>query len=118
MFQRCGGTGAKCRITNELFHSRISNPLQDRTPEQLDRDVERFYGHHEGLQSVVSLDMLKKGARVARDSWNLTVQAVPGITEPEVSALKKERKKTAGFRAQTKELKVAILTTACAAIIQ
>lgn len=64
----------------------------------------------------MSLEVLKRGARIARDSHNATQQVVPEITRSEQVVLEKE--KTSGFGQQTKELKVTILTVACAAFVQ
>ncbi|RMJ22398.1 Sugar and other transporter [Aspergillus sp. HF37] len=94
---------------------RIKNPLTSRTPDELDKDVQKFYERQQ-LDTAVDLDTLVKGARIARDPWNLSGRAVPGITAAERKAI--EQEKDASFFQQSKQLKVTILTTACAAIIQ
>lgn len=96
------------------FH-RIRNPLTNRTPDELDQDVEKFHERQE-LGNTVDLSTLVKGARIARDPRNLSEHAVPGITPAERSAIERERE--SNFFQQSKPLKVTILTTACAAVIQ
>ena len=83
-----------------------------RTPDELDDDVKAFY-ERVGLGNTIDLDTLIRGARIAR---NLSQPAVPGITSAEINAIKEESK--SNFFQQTKQLKVTIMTTACAAIIQ
>jgi hypothetical protein len=75
--------------------------LRERTGAQLDGDVTRAYGRLD-LKSVVALDVLKRGARVAQNPKN--PYTVPGITPAELEALEKEE--TLGFGEQTKFLKV------------
>ena len=58
--------------------------------------------------------MLIRGALAARDPR--AIRKIQGITPGETQVLEDE--KTWGFREQTEELKVAILVTACSAIIQ
>ncbi|KAH8422339.1 uncharacterized protein LDX57_000096 [Aspergillus melleus] len=83
-------------------------------PEQLEVDVRHLYKcHEEELKHVVDVNLLIKGAEVARQPTNVTL---PCLNDTEKEALKKE--KTLGFFQQTKDLKVTILTTACAAITQ
>ncbi|KAI9854474.1 MAG: hypothetical protein M1813_000990 [Trichoglossum hirsutum] len=91
----------------------INNPLLYLTPDELNDSVERFHDRH-GLASVVSLDVLKRGARVAQDPS--LYRTIEGITPPELDAL--QREKALSFMQQTRELKVTIMTTACAAIVQ
>lgn len=86
-----------------------------RTPDELDDDVKAFY-ERVGLGNTIDLDTLIRGARIARDPRNLSQPAVPGITSAEINAIKEESK--SNFFQQTKQLKVTIMTTACAAIIQ
>lgn len=69
------------------------------------------------MVNVVDVQVLIRGARVARDPRNNTsAETVSGMTGVEEDALRRE--KTSGPWQQTKELKVTILTTACAAVVQ
>jgi hypothetical protein len=85
----------------KLFHNSIRNPLRERTGAELDGDVTRAYERLE-LHSVVALDVLKRGARVAQNPKN--PHTVPGITPAELESIVKEEE--LGFREQTKFLKV------------
>jgi hypothetical protein len=67
-----------------------------------------------GLGSSVDVEVLVRGARAAQNPR--AIGDIRGITQTEQCALESERKW--GFREQTEELKVAILVTACSAIIQ
>jgi hypothetical protein len=73
----------------------------------------RDFHQRQKLGKVVDVELLVKGALIARDPIYIRIC---DLTEPEKNALKSEA--TLGFFEQTKELKVSILTTACAAIIQ
>lgn len=66
------------------------------------------------LGSGVDVEVLVRGARAAQNPR--AIGDIRGITPTEEQALKDE--KEWGFREQTEELKVAILVTACSAIIQ
>ncbi|KAG2421213.1 hypothetical protein HFD88_000829 [Aspergillus terreus] len=92
---------------------RLPNPLRGRTPDELEDDVRQFYERQrpKGLADVVEVEVLVKGALVAQDPKNLAE-----LPHAEQKAIRFEHK--AGFLQQTKDLKVTILTTACAAIIQ
>ncbi|EAU29577.1 predicted protein [Aspergillus terreus NIH2624] len=101
---------------------RPPNPLRERTREELIRDVHNFYDRHKlkndelrgvELKDVVDVDLLVKGALIARDS---AAVETCGLTGPQKLAITSEPE--LGLFQQTKELKVIILTTACAAIIQ
>ena len=92
---------------------RIHNPLIERQPDELDQDVRSFH-RRVRLGTTVDVDVLVRGARAAQEPT--AIDDIPGITRSEKSALDDE--KQWGFRAQTEELKVAILVTACSAIIQ
>jgi hypothetical protein len=91
----------------------LPNPLRGRTPDELEDDVRQFYERQrpKGLADVVEVEVLVKGALVAQDPKNLAE-----LPHAEQKAIRFEHK--AGFLQQTKDLKVTILTTACAAIIQ
>ncbi|KAE8147190.1 hypothetical protein BDV25DRAFT_160939 [Aspergillus avenaceus] len=86
------------------------NPLRNRTPDEIEDDVSGFHERVK-LEDVVDLETLTKGAFVAADSTN--AKNIPGITATELQALEKRTP----FQ-QSKDLKVTILTTACAAITQ
>jgi hypothetical protein len=88
------------------------NPLRERTNGELRDDVHRFHGDHK-LEKVVDVKLLINGALIARDPSNVETC---DLTVPEKLAIKSEPR--LGLFQQTKELKVVILTTACAAIIQ
>ncbi|KAJ0423941.1 major facilitator superfamily domain-containing protein [Aspergillus carlsbadensis] len=93
-------------------HRQNPNPLTERTASELEQDVRDFHERQE-LGKVVDVQLLVKGALIARDPIYIQIC---DLTEPERRALESEE--TLGFFQQTKELKVSILTTACAAIIQ
>lgn len=62
---------------------------------------------------MIDVELLIKGARIAQEPDNLyTIN----LTESEFKAIKDE--KESGFWQQSKDLKLTILTTACAAITQ
>jgi hypothetical protein len=73
----------------------------------------RDFHERQKLGKVVDVELLVKAALIARDPIYIRIC---DLTEPEKNALESEE--TLGFFQQTKELKVSILTTACAAIIQ
>ncbi|KAI9371095.1 hypothetical protein BJX61DRAFT_548546 [Aspergillus egyptiacus] len=91
---------------------RIHNPLRERTPLELEDDVRKFHRRVE-LEDVVDVELLVKGALIARDEANVESCS---LSNPQKLAIKSE--KSLGLFQQTKELKTTILTTACAAIIQ
>lgn len=72
----------------------------------------KFYDRN-NLKDVVDLELLVKGARIAQEPDNLYTLS---LTPAEFKAIKDE--KESGFWQQSKDLKVTILTTACAAITQ
>ncbi|EIT75055.1 permeases of the major facilitator [Aspergillus oryzae 100-8] len=98
------------RVNNSARRPR--NPLLLRTPEELEDDVHKFYDRN-NLKDVVDLELLVKGARIAQEPDNLYTLS---LTPAEFKAIKDE--KESGFWQQSKDLKVTILTTACAAITQ
>ncbi|KAB8075213.1 hypothetical protein BDV29DRAFT_190429 [Aspergillus leporis] len=89
------------------------NPLRLRVPDELEDDVRNFHKRVK-LEGVVDVELLIRGARIAQDLENF--ENVPNITLAEKKAIMDERK--GGFLQQSKDLKVTILTTACAAITQ
>ncbi|GMG04615.1 unnamed protein product [Aspergillus oryzae var. brunneus] len=101
---------ASCSSYIASFRPR--NPLLLRTPEELEDDVHKFYDRN-NLKDVVDLELLVKGARIAQEPDNLYTLS---LTPAEFKAIKDE--KESGFWQQSKDLKVTILTTACAAITQ
>jgi hypothetical protein len=100
-----------CLLLTTLISSN-PNPLRERTNGELRDDVHRFHGDHK-LEDVVDVKLLINGALIARDPSNVETC---DLTVPEKLAIKSEPR--LGLFKQTKELKVVILTTACAAIIQ
>jgi hypothetical protein len=84
-----------------------------RVPDELEDDVRNFHKRVK-LEGVVDVELLIRGARIAQDLENF--ENVPNITLAEKKAIMDERK--GGFLQQSKDLKVTILTTACAAITQ
>ncbi|KAL4931546.1 uncharacterized protein BDV17DRAFT_288618 [Aspergillus undulatus] len=108
---------AKSRMITEEEH-----PLKSRLPDEVVGDATLFYQrqNREGvkgrkLEDVVDLEVFLRGARLARDPTNLAgVRA--GLTKVENDALDSER--TASLFHLTKDLKVTILVTACAAMTQ
>ncbi|KAF7164621.1 hypothetical protein CNMCM5623_009078 [Aspergillus felis] len=96
--------------TSTIFSN--PNPLRERTPGELKEDVRKFHRDHK-LGPVVDLEVLIKGALIAQDATNIETC---DLTAPEKLAIQSEAQ--SGFFQQTKELKVTILTTACAAVIQ
>lgn len=123
------------------------NPLKNRLPGDLLDDVETFY-RNQKLKVVIDLITLQKGALIARDPTDFESQhsngsndsalgtqdsndsndTAPGaqgsnghetpfkLTEAEKSAISDEKDSSWFF--QTRELRVTILATACAAITQ
>lgn len=96
-----------------MLSSRIHNPLLERTPPELEQDV-RLFHQRVGLGSTVNVEVLIRGALAARDPK--AISDIQDIATSERRVLEDEKKW--GFREQTEELKVAILVTACSAIIQ
>ncbi|BCS19195.1 uncharacterized protein APUU_12023S [Aspergillus puulaauensis] len=97
------------------------HPLLSRTPEELVFDATLFYDRQnhkkvkgQKLENVVDKEVFLRGARLAQNPNNRL--GIPGLTNVEKDALKSERE--SGLFKQTKDLKVTILVTACAAITQ
>ncbi|KAH0536661.1 hypothetical protein FGG08_006487 [Glutinoglossum americanum] len=101
-------------IRNPLLYRRIDQLCGNDENDGDDGDVGRFYNRHHDLSSVVTLDVLKRGALVARNPN--AFRAIGGITGPEVAALATED--DAGLMQLARGLKVTLMTTACAAIVQ
>lgn len=110
-------------VSNQASASRIENPLSNRGPGDLLGDVEIFHQDQE-LGKVIDLITLQKGALIARDPGDplLSEQDSNGHAKPlaltpaERSALDGERHSS--WYSQTRELRMTILVTACAAITQ
>ncbi|PLB46431.1 MFS transporter [Aspergillus steynii IBT 23096] len=90
----------------------LNNPITE-FPDDLETEVQELYDSHKELEDVVDVDLLIRGARVAQMGNNHLVRH---LTAAEKQAIKIENR--SGFLDQTKDLKVTILTTACAAITQ
>ncbi|KAL4942533.1 major facilitator superfamily domain-containing protein [Aspergillus oleicola] len=76
------------------------------------QNVEGVMGHK--LEDVVDQDVFLRGAQLARDPTNTA--GIPGLTKVEKDAHESEGK--SGLFQLTKDLKVTILVTACAAMTQ
>ncbi|KAL4919762.1 hypothetical protein BDW62DRAFT_216674 [Aspergillus aurantiobrunneus] len=92
---------------------KYEHPLSLRLPDEVVGDATSFY-ERQNLENVVGKEVFLRGARLARDPNNKA--GVPGLTKAENDTLNLE--KTANLFKQTKDLKVTILVTACAAITQ
>ncbi|KAL2841757.1 hypothetical protein BJY01DRAFT_236277 [Aspergillus pseudoustus] len=91
---------------------RNPNPLAERLPRELKEDVRMFHRRHM-LEAVVDVETLVKGALLAQDAAR--------IETDEYSLLEKTAVRSeinAGFLNQTRELKISIVATACAASMQ
>lgn len=99
-------------FSDRLRRSSIENPLVDRTPAELEEDVKRL--HDKKLKDVIGFDTLLLGARIARDPYNTDNKAK--LNAAESRAIIAERKSEWFYH--TKDLRVTILATACAAITQ
>ncbi|KAL4796063.1 hypothetical protein BDV19DRAFT_398528 [Aspergillus venezuelensis] len=97
------------------------HPLRRRLPDEVVRDATLFYhrqnvdgvmGHK--MEDVVDLDVFLRGARLARNPLNTA--GIPGLTKVEEEAHVSESR--SGLSQLTKDLKVTILVTACAAMTQ
>ncbi|CAI7636544.1 unnamed protein product [Penicillium glandicola] len=92
---------------------RVDNPLVHQEYPQLEAEVTEFH-ERLGLDSVVDLKTLIKGARVAKDRW---AHATPGLTPAELETIRKEEEDSLSLL-QNRGLLVTIMATACAAITQ
>ncbi|PYH43989.1 uncharacterized protein BP01DRAFT_358164 [Aspergillus saccharolyticus JOP 1030-1] len=109
---------------NPALRFNIDKPLIKRGPTDLREDVIHFHKHFK-LEGVVSVEQLIRGAFIAQDKANryaFQEQGLAELTSTEEAALKAEDPKNpkdeVGFWRQTQDLKVTMLTTACAAIVQ
>lgn len=91
----------------------VDNPLFYRNPEDILRDVEEFYKDHK-LEDVVDVELLKRGALLARDRDEFMEDNI--LSSVERRALLREEKPK--FWQQTRELKTVLLTCCIGAIVQ
>jgi hypothetical protein len=68
-----------------------------------------------GLETVVDLDILIKGAKIVKEQYG---ELPPGLTPAEMQTLMNEASESSLSFLQTRGLLVTIMTTACAAITQ
>ncbi|KKA23334.1 Sugar transporter [Rasamsonia emersonii CBS 393.64] len=91
----------------------IDNPILYRNPTDLEHDVRTFHENHR-LANVVDVELLIRGAQLARDRDSFLSQG--HLSEVERSALEKEENPK--LLDQPKELKVVLLTCCIGAIVQ
>ncbi|OCL12086.1 galactose-proton symporter [Glonium stellatum] len=92
----------------------VDNPLLHRDPSDQDNDVRATYNRHPDLKDALDVDLLIRGARLARDQE--LFEATEYLSRIESAALERER--TSGFWKQPKSLRVIILTCCVGAIVQ
>jgi hypothetical protein len=119
--------------------SRVENSLVRRDIEQVEEDVEEFYVRHSSIADVVPKEVMIRGAKVAKDDtiYN-NPDAVEGMTAAEEAELRDELQRAiraadtspervyrwrlqavlSGFQDFTWGLKVVLMTTGAAAVIQ
>ncbi|KAK8213982.1 hypothetical protein IWZ01DRAFT_539892 [Phyllosticta capitalensis] len=90
----------------------IDNPLDGRTPEELEEDVIVFRDKY-GLNEVINLELLQNGARIAQNPR--LFEAIEGLTETEKQALRDEQTK---LWKQPRDLWLTIGCTSIAAALQ
>ncbi|KAK8165392.1 hypothetical protein IWX90DRAFT_484980 [Phyllosticta citrichinensis] len=90
----------------------IDNPLDGRTPEELEEDVIVFRDKY-GLTDVINLELLQNGARIAQNPR--LFEAIEGLTEEEKQALRDEQTK---LWKQPRDLWLTIGCTSIAAALQ
>jgi hypothetical protein len=117
----------------------VENSLVRRDIEQVEEDVEEFYVRHSSIADVVPKEVMIRGAKVAKDDtiYN-NPDAVEGMTAAEEVELRDELQRTlraadmspervyrwrlqavlSGFQDFTWGLKVVLMTTGAAAVIQ
>lgn len=117
----------------------VENSLVCRDIEQVEEDVEEFYVRHSSIADVVPKEVMIRGAKVAKDDtiYNNS-DAVEGMTAAEEVELRDELQRTfraadaspervyrwrlqavlSGFQDFTWGLKVVLMTTGAAAVIQ
>lgn len=92
----------------------VDNPLLHRDPSDQDNDVRATYSRHPDLKDALDVELLIRGARLARDQE--LFEATEHLSGIESAALQRER--TSGFWKQPKSLRVIILTCCVGAIVQ
>jgi hypothetical protein len=117
----------------------VENSLVRRDIEQVEEDVEEFYVRHSSIADVVPKEVMIRGAKVAKDDtiYNNS-DAVEGMTAAEEVELRDELQRNfraadtspervykwrlqavlSGFQDFTWGLKVVLMTTGAAAVIQ
>jgi hypothetical protein len=117
----------------------VENSLVRRDIEQVEEDVEEFYVRHPSIADVVPKEVMIRGAKVAKDDtlYN-NPDAVEGMTAAEEAELRDELQRAiraadtspekvyiwrlqvvlSGFQDFTWGLKVVLMTTGTAAVIQ
>lgn len=100
-----------CLATNFPYTS-IGNPLTFRNLENLRNDVEAFHAHY-NLHNVVDVELLFRGARLAKDQREFTRNNV--IPEFESEAL--DREDDPELVKQSRELNTILLTCCIGAIV-
>lgn len=117
----------------------MENSLVYRDIEQVEEDVEQFYVRHSSMTDVVPKEVMIRGAKVAKDDTVYdNPDAVEGMTAAEEAALRDELQRAiraadtplervyrwrlqavlSGFQDFTPGLKVVLMTTGAAAVIQ
>ena len=92
----------------------IENPLRRIDKDDLKRDVQRFHSETEGLADVLDVNVLIRGALLARDKKVFEKEG--DLSAPEKKALKDE--KTSKIWQESKELRIILLTCFVASIVQ
>jgi hypothetical protein len=101
-------------FSNKTEGDRVDNPLLHRDPSDQDNDVRATYSRHPDLQGALDVELLIRGARLARDQE--LFEATEHLSGIESAALQRER--ISGFWKQPKSLRVIILTCCVGAIVQ
>lgn len=93
----------------------IENPLRRIDNDDLEKDLRSFYDDKRtGLSSIVDVELLIRGGRLARDEEDFIANQVCSL--PERQAI--DREKTASIWQESKELRIILLTCFVAAIVQ
>ncbi|OCK80630.1 putative galactose-proton symport [Lepidopterella palustris CBS 459.81] len=117
IYATAGNTAPRNRFRTLLKNNElgiVDNPLLHREPEDQDNDVRTTYANHADLHDFLDVNLLIRGARLARDPE--LFEASGDLSNIERSAL--QREKTSGFWQQPKALRVIILTCCIGAIVQ
>lgn len=109
----------------------MENCLNHRDIGEIEDDVREFYTRHPEMELAISMEVMIRGAMVAMNDTVLSDSSnVEGITRAEENALRNESDAAekvyswrfqavlAGFRDFTWGLKVVLLTTGTAAMVQ